>query len=74
MRLIHTADWHLCKKLGRIDRTQDLRDRVERVAGLCDSHNADGSTRKSSSSTIVRCLEGAAVDIGASISADHAKA
>jgi DNA repair protein SbcD/Mre11 len=40
MRLIHTADWHLCDRLGRVDRTKDLRDRVEQIAGLCDTHAA----------------------------------
>jgi exonuclease SbcD len=41
MRLIHTADWHLCDRLGRIDRTDDLKARVERVAALCEGHAAD---------------------------------
>ena len=41
MRIIHTADWHLCDRLGRIDRTDDLRGRVERVAALCEEHAAD---------------------------------
>lgn len=41
MRLIHTADWHLCDKLGRVDRTPDLRARVEQIAALCDDHHAD---------------------------------
>jgi exonuclease SbcD len=41
MRLIHTADWHLCDKLGRIDRTDDLHKRVERVAELCLEREAD---------------------------------
>lgn len=41
MRIIHTADWHLCDRLGRIDRTADLRARVERVAELCAEHAAD---------------------------------
>lgn len=41
MRIIHTADWHLCDRLGRIDRTPDLKARVERVAGLCEEHAAD---------------------------------
>ena len=27
MRIIHTADWHLCDRLGRIDRTTDLKTR-----------------------------------------------
>ncbi len=41
MRILHTADWHLCDRLGRIDRTHDLRDRVEQVAGLCETHQVD---------------------------------
>jgi hypothetical protein len=32
MRLLHIADWHLGDRLGRIDRTPDLRRAVERVA------------------------------------------
>ena len=38
MRILHTADWHLCDRLGRLDRTDDLKARVERVAELCDEH------------------------------------
>lgn len=41
MRIVHTADWHLGDRLGRIDRTQDLRDRVEEIAGICEEHRAD---------------------------------
>jgi exonuclease SbcD len=41
MRLLHTADWHLCDKLGRVDRTPDLRARVEHIAALCEHHHAD---------------------------------
>jgi exonuclease SbcD len=41
MRIIHTADWHLCDKLGRIDRTEDLMTRVERVAELCEERKVD---------------------------------
>ena len=41
MKIIHTADWHLCDRLGRIDRTADLKARVERVAELCEQHAAD---------------------------------
>lgn len=41
MRIIHTADWHLCDRLGRIDRTPHLRQRVQRVAELCQEHAAD---------------------------------
>lgn len=39
--MIHTADWHLCDRLGRIDRTDDLNARVERVAQLCQERDAD---------------------------------
>jgi exonuclease SbcD len=35
MRILHTADWHLADRLGRIDRTEDLRRAVERVADYC---------------------------------------
>lgn len=41
MKIIHTADWHLCDRLGRNDRTRDLETRVERVAELCLEHGAD---------------------------------
>jgi exonuclease SbcD len=41
MRILHTADWHLCDRLGRIDRTDDLKARVERVAELCNDRAAD---------------------------------
>ncbi len=41
MRIVHTADWHLCDRLGRIDRTADLNERVSRVAALCEHEAAD---------------------------------
>lgn len=41
MRILHTADWHLGDRLGRIDRTDDLRRSVERVASYCDSEKID---------------------------------
>jgi exonuclease SbcD len=41
MRIIHTADWHLCDWLRHVNRTADLRSRVEIVAGLCEEHRAD---------------------------------
>jgi len=41
VRIIHTADWHLCDRLGKIDRTRDLEARVEAVAALCLEHRAD---------------------------------
>lgn len=41
MRILHTADWHLGDRLGRIDRTDDLRRAVERVAGHCKDERVD---------------------------------
>jgi exonuclease SbcD len=41
MKILHTADWHLSDRLGRIDRTDDLRRAVERVARYCAEHQAD---------------------------------
>ncbi len=41
MRILHTADWHLGDRLGRQDRTDDLRRAVERVADYCRSEKAD---------------------------------
>src|SRR5439155_6226793 len=41
MRILHTADWHLGDRMGRIDRTDDLRQAVERVAGYCQEEKVD---------------------------------
>ncbi len=41
MKILHTADWHLGDRLGRIDRTDDLRKAVERVAKLCRDEKVD---------------------------------
>lgn len=41
MKIIHTADWHLCDRLRRVDRSADLRARVEIIAGLCEEHDVD---------------------------------
>jgi exonuclease SbcD len=41
MRVLHTADWHLGDRLGRIDRTLDLRQAVERVGEYCRQERVD---------------------------------
>jgi exonuclease SbcD len=41
MKILHTADWHLGDRLGRIDRTDDLRRAVERVAEHCARRQVD---------------------------------
>ena len=35
MRILHTADWHLGDRLGRIDRTDDLRRADARSSLAC---------------------------------------
>jgi exonuclease SbcD len=41
MRILHTADWHLGDRLGRIDRTADLRRAVERVAAYAEQERVE---------------------------------
>src|SRR5262245_17946289 len=41
MRILHTGDWHLADRLGRIDRTDDLRRNVERIAEYCRQEKVD---------------------------------
>src|SRR5262245_28351926 len=41
MKILHTADWHLGDRMGRIDRTADLRRAVERVAALCEQEDVE---------------------------------
>src|SRR5262249_21951236 len=41
MRILHTGDWHLGDRLGRIDRTADLRGAVERIARYCTDERVD---------------------------------
>src|SRR5262249_42005053 len=41
MRILHTADWHLADRLGRQDRTGDLRQAVQRVADYCTREKID---------------------------------
>src|SRR5262245_23194247 len=41
MKLLHTADWHLGDRLGRIDRGAELQRAVERVAEYCEQRAID---------------------------------
>jgi exonuclease SbcD len=41
MRILHTADWHLADRLGRQDRTHDLRRAVEQIARYCAEEKVD---------------------------------
>jgi exonuclease SbcD len=41
MKILHTGDWHLGDRLNHIDRTEDLRRAVERVAAYCQEWDVD---------------------------------
>jgi exonuclease SbcD len=41
MKVLHTADWHVGKRLGRFDRTEEYRAAIAEVAGIADAHAAD---------------------------------
>src|SRR5208337_3891787 len=41
MKILHTADWHLGDRLGYIDRTEDIRRAVERVAEYSLQHQVE---------------------------------
>ncbi len=41
MRILHTADWHLNDRLGRIGRQDDIVARLEEIAGYLDEHQVD---------------------------------
>ena len=41
MRIIHTADWHMGKRLGAVDRDADIARAIGRVADVCRAEAAD---------------------------------
>jgi DNA repair protein SbcD/Mre11 len=41
MKILHTGDWHLNYRLGRIDLTPMLQDAVRQIAGYLSAHEAD---------------------------------
>lgn len=41
MKILHTADWHLGSRLGRVNRSEDLRLAVERILDYCERDNID---------------------------------
>ncbi|MGI9647923.1 MAG: metallophosphoesterase family protein [Acidimicrobiia bacterium] len=41
MRILHTSDWHVGKRLGRYDRIEETRDAIEEVAGIAESEEVD---------------------------------
>jgi exonuclease SbcD len=41
MRILHTSDWHLGKKLGRYDRAAESREVLAEIGHLADEHRAE---------------------------------
>ncbi len=41
MRILHTSDWHVGKKLGRFDRMDEYREALAEVAGIANEEAAD---------------------------------
>ena len=41
MRILHTSDWHVGRRLGRHDRTQEFRTVLAEVATIADEHRVD---------------------------------
>ncbi len=41
MRILHTADWHLGDRLGRIDRTAEIENGVEQIATYLETEKVD---------------------------------
>lgn len=41
MRILHTSDWHLNERLGRIERQSDIRDRLTEIATYLEQHQVD---------------------------------
>jgi exonuclease SbcD len=41
MRILHTADWHVGRRLGRYDRTAELRAALDEVADVADREQVD---------------------------------
>ncbi|WP_414620045.1 metallophosphoesterase family protein [Calothrix sp. CCY 0018] len=41
MRILHTSDWHLNDRLGRISRQDDIVKRLEEIANYLDEHKVD---------------------------------
>lgn len=41
MKILHTSDWHVGRRLGRHDRTQEFRDVLDEVVGIADAEAVD---------------------------------
>ena len=41
MRILHTSDWHIGKRLGRHDRMDEFRDVLAEVEAIADERDVD---------------------------------
>jgi exonuclease SbcD len=41
MRILHTADWHIGRRLGRHDRTAEMREAIDEVVAIADREHVD---------------------------------
>lgn len=41
MRILHTSDWHIGKKIGRFDRHEEYREVIDEVAGIVEREQVD---------------------------------
>jgi len=41
MRILHTSDWHVGKRIGRYDRIEETREAIEEVASIADAEEVD---------------------------------
>lgn len=41
MRVLHTSDWHVGKRIGRYDRSEEYRAVIDEVVGIADAENVD---------------------------------
>ena len=53
MKILHTADWHLGARLGRVDRADDLRRAVGQVFGHCEREAVDVLLSRATCSTSI---------------------
>jgi exonuclease SbcD len=41
VRVLHTSDWHVGKRIGRYDRSDEYREVIDEVVAIADSHDVD---------------------------------
>ena len=41
MRILHTSDWHIGKRLGKIDRLEEQAEVLDEIISLCESESVE---------------------------------